>query len=152
MYFPELFAPLLRTLIKLSSPPFIPSVSPDDVVADGGVTIIISYTIRSLSKETPFWSAFGLWFAFEPIMARPSSPNTHDDKLQLHWQRFGTSTDGRAFAFVARRRPESLTWKVPDNDEDLMGGVGAYNTKSRKEDDTFETLLLMALDDEEEEQ
>lgn len=49
--------------------------------------------------------------------------------------------------FQARRRPESFTWNVPVSDHDLMDGIGAYNTKYRQGDDTFETLLLMALDD-----
>ncbi|KAG9314823.1 hypothetical protein JVU11DRAFT_3916 [Chiua virens] len=63
VYFPELLGPLLRALIHLTSPPCIsPSGLP--------VKIVISYKIRSLSKETPFWTAFGLWFSFQPVVAR----------------------------------------------------------------------------------
>lgn len=107
----------------------------------------MSYKIRSLSKETPFWSAFGLWFTFEPITARLRTANVNDGRPPLPWRRFGNSLDGHAFVFQARRRPESFTWNVPVSDHDLMDGIGAYNTKYRQGDDTFETLLLMALDD-----
>ncbi|KAG1750074.1 hypothetical protein EDB19DRAFT_1677772 [Suillus lakei] len=115
VYFPELLAPLLRTLLHLTSPP---SVS----IFESQPRVIMSYKIRSLSKETPFWLAFGLWFSFEP------------------WQRFGSDVgeDGDlAFIFVARRRPESLSWIIPSEDIDLLGG--------KKSDETFETLLLMGL-------
>ena len=63
------------------------------------------------------------------------------------------SRDGQDFVFVATRREESLAWIVPDDDQHLLDGVGAWGTDSRKGDDTFETLLLMGLvlhDDEEE--
>jgi len=146
VYFPELLAPLLRTLIQLSSPPFILS---EDVASEDGLTVTMSYNVRSLSKETPFWSAFCLWFAFEPVLARRRTANIKDGTPPLPWRRFGSSVDGHVFVFIARRRPDSLTWEVPDNDQDLMDGVGAYNTRSRKGDDTFETLLLMALGDDE---
>lgn len=61
VYFPELFGPLLRTLIHLTSLSCIGSSEPL-------TKIIISYEIRSLSKETPFWTAFGLWFSFHPVL------------------------------------------------------------------------------------
>jgi hypothetical protein len=47
--------------------------------------------------------------------------------------------------FVAGRRAESFTWRVPLSDEELLGGVGAIGTDSRKCDDTFETLLFMTM-------
>jgi hypothetical protein len=146
VYFTELFAPLLRTLIQLSSPPFILL---EPVTLRHGLTIVISYTIRSLAKETPFWSSFGLWFTFEPVVARRS---TRDDGIpQPPWSRFRTLPDGHDFLFVARRRPESLDWRMPDSDQDLLDGVGAWGTDSKKGDDTFETVLLMGLGDSEEE-
>ncbi|THU84188.1 hypothetical protein K435DRAFT_971296 [Dendrothele bispora CBS 962.96] len=74
VYFPELLAPLLRTLIQLSSSPFVPPTPTDSNPHYQDPQMIISYKIRSLSKETPFWSAFGLWFSFEPVLVRPS-PN-----------------------------------------------------------------------------
>ncbi|KAJ7104003.1 putative methyltransferase-domain-containing protein [Mycena belliarum] len=122
IYFPELLAPLLRSCIELSSPPFV--AVPSDV------ELIISYKIRSLAKETPFWAAFGLWFEFAPILAR---------KTGSSWRRFGADFEDPTFVFVARRREKSFNWIVPSNDEDLMYGAAG--------DDTFETLLLMSLDD-----
>lgn len=136
VYFPELLAPLLRTLLHLTSPP---SVS----VFELQPRVIISYKIRSLSKETPFWSAFGLWFSFEPVVVRGVGANSLSE-----WQRFGSDIGGDgdlAFIFVARRRPESLSWTIPSEDVDLLGGVGARGTYNKKSDETFETLLLMDL-------
>ncbi|TCD63203.1 hypothetical protein EIP91_005842 [Steccherinum ochraceum] len=137
VYFPELLAPLLRSLIDLTSPPF---ASLDNTATQPAV--VISYKIRSLAKETAFWSAFGLWFTFEPVLeAAKASPASGPD-----WRRFGASSGGEMFIFVGRRRPESLAWIVPENDEDLLGGVGAWGTNSRKGDGTFESLLLMNVD------
>ncbi|THU75270.1 hypothetical protein K435DRAFT_881209, partial [Dendrothele bispora CBS 962.96] len=50
-----------------------PNSNPYPYYQDQDLQIIISYKIRSLSKETPFWSAFGLWFSFEPVLVRPTS-------------------------------------------------------------------------------
>lgn len=110
--------------------------------------MVISYKIRSLAKETPFWSAFGLWFAFEPVMARRI---VKEDEPRHSWARFGLSFDDHTFVFTARRRDESLTWQVPDDDRNLMGGIGAWGTETRKGDDTFETLLLMSIQEDEDE-
>ncbi|KAJ7364225.1 putative methyltransferase-domain-containing protein [Mycena albidolilacea] len=129
VYFPELLAPLLRSLIQLSSPPFI---SPPNQVE-----VIISYKVRSLAKETPFWSAFGLWFEFAPVLVKMSPSGS--------WQRFGVSLEDPTFVFVARRREESFDWQVPPSDADLMQGIMAQGTPLPKGDDTFETLLLMSL-------
>ena len=118
--------------------------------ASGGLwtkpKVVISYQIRSLAKESPFWSAFGLWFAFEPVMARRIGGS------QKSWTRFGPSFDDHTFVFTAKRRDESLTWQVPDDDRDLMDGVGTWGTETRKGDDTFETLLLMGIQESEDEQ
>ncbi|KAF8348927.1 putative methyltransferase-domain-containing protein [Amanita rubescens] len=103
VYFPNLFAPLLRSLIHLTSLPS--SETPK---------IIMSYKIRSLSKEMPFWSAFGLWFEFSPVLAR---------RRQGTWSRFTPSgSDDVVFIFIARRRPESFQWEIPTNDSDLLTG------------------------------
>ncbi|EJD06514.1 uncharacterized protein FOMMEDRAFT_131441 [Fomitiporia mediterranea MF3/22] len=119
VYFPHLLAPLLRTLLQLTSPPFeLPGQSAE---------LIISYKIRSLVKECAFWSAFGLWFTFAPVLARLGD-----------WHIFGEES----FVFVGYRRPESLEWVIPDNDDDLLAGIGALGTSMPKSDDTFETLLL----------
>ncbi|KAJ8503426.1 hypothetical protein ONZ45_g10867 [Pleurotus djamor] len=130
VYFPELLAPLLRTLIQLTSPPFT------SIESFGQQAVIISYKIRSLAKESLFWSAFGLWFSFYPVLYQRGSSA---------WIRTGTDEDV-PFVFVAHRRPNSLSWKVPSGDVDLLHGVGAYGTTTRKSDDTFESMLLMSVD------
>lgn len=164
VYFPELLAPLLRTLLHLTSPPLAPSSASDTP------TIIISYKIRSLSKETPFWSAFGLWFSFEPVLTRPIGrvyAGNHNSASDLEsedaatvegglddhdgWCRFGDSDDGDGdgdamFVFIAKRRPKSFDWHIPDDDKSLLEGVGARGTENRKEDDSFEVMLLMGMD------
>jgi hypothetical protein len=150
VYFPELLAPLLRSLLHLSSPPFVSKNSP----SERWPKVIISYKIRSLPKEMSFWSAFGLWFAFEPVLIRntvSSSEQSVDDPDMEGtniWSWFGSGGDDDTFIFVARRRPDSLVWNVPLDDVELLAGVGAHGDLSRKSDDTFETLLLMALSSE----
>ena len=133
MYFPELLAPLLRSLLHLTTP-----ASPTALTQ-----VVISYKIRSLSKETAFWSAFGLWFTFVPVLVR----STHFEDNSRRWERFGAGGDGEVFVFVARRRPESFLWTVPEDDVALLEGVGARGTQERKSDDTFELLLLMSVDE-----
>ncbi|KAJ6576651.1 putative methyltransferase-domain-containing protein [Mycena vulgaris] len=134
VYFPELLPPLLRSCIQLSSPPF--------VAVPSHVELVISYKIRSLAKETPFWSAFGLWFEFAPVLVQKTSAENVSA-----WQRFGATLEDPTFVFVARRREQSFNWSVPPSDEDLMRGITAAGTLSPKGDDTFETLLLMSLDE-----
>ena len=135
VYFPELAAPLLRTLLHLTAPvPTLPAVSSQ---------VILSYKIRSLSKETPFWSAFGLWFIFTPVLVR-----TRSEDNSSRWERFDSGGDGEVCLFVARRRSESFSWTVPEDDVALLEGVGARGTEERKGDDRFEVLLLMRVDDE----
>ncbi|KAI0789898.1 hypothetical protein C8Q75DRAFT_806556 [Abortiporus biennis] len=215
VYFPELLAPLLRTLLHLTSPPF---QSHNRNININTTQIIISYKIRSLAKESTFWSAFGLWFDFEPVFERErerihprssrvlsissssssspsdstpifntSSRNQHSGS-RFKWRRLGSSlntsinhskkshlnnndgcenlkfsngqTKGRGgededededdseiYVFTARRKPESFsnTWFIPEDDEELVGGVGANGTLSKKSDETFESLLLLSL-------
>lgn len=160
VYFPELLAPLLRTLLQITAPPFISPISPDR-----SPRVTIAYKIRSLAKETSFWSAFGLWFSFAPVLAqkrRETQPLNgvlkgqqevanvaHISRtLEEPWTRFGSADENDIFIFVARRRPESLTWEIPHSDEELLAGVGARGTRACKGDDTFEGLLLMGLDTE----
>ncbi|KAI0067294.1 hypothetical protein BV25DRAFT_1089823 [Artomyces pyxidatus] len=152
VYFPELLAPLLRSLLCLTSPPFVPPQTASNPCSsewrDHTPEIIISYKIRSLSKETPFWSAFGLWFTFSPVVFRsmqPTSPDSSPNSLpDTRWRRYGEDDD--AFVFTARRRPESLQWAVPADDAALLNGVGARGSESHKNDDTFELLLMMNLE------
>ncbi|KAI0319528.1 putative methyltransferase-domain-containing protein [Amylostereum chailletii] len=136
VYFPELLAPLLRTLLYLTS-----------LSAPRPPAIVIAYKVRSLAKETPFWSAFGLWFAFAPVLVASCAPS--ESAARSRWTRLGADAD--AFVFVARRRAESMAWDVPGDDEALMRGVGARGTDAPKNDDAFELLLLMAMGDREDE-
>ncbi|PPR02597.1 hypothetical protein CVT24_002168 [Panaeolus cyanescens] len=136
VYFPELLAPLLRSLLYLTSHPFV--TSRKSAEAQTSPVVYISYKVRSLAKETAFWSAFGLWFEFYPVLFRG---NTKD----AVWERFGSHLDDTSFLFYARRRVESYDWPIPEIDKDLLDGVGANGTHTRKSDDTFENLLLMSL-------
>ena len=86
----------------------------------------------------PFWSAFGLWFAFTPILVRARSEDNSS-----RWERFDSGGDDEVFLFVAWRRAESFSWIVPEDDVALLQGVGTQGTEERKGDDGFETLLLM---------
>jgi len=54
--------------------------------------------------------------------------------------------DDEVFIFIARRREESSSWMIPENDRDLMRGVGAGGTPTSKSDESFETMLLMSID------
>lgn len=143
VYFPELLAPLLRSLLHLTSPPL---VNPSDAIPP---TVVISYKIRSLAKETPLWSAFGLWFEFAPVLVKrkqATSGDPHPDAT-VEWTRFSPGdADDETFVFVATRRPESLSWTIPDEDHALMTGAGAYGSASAKSDEQFEQLLLMGMD------
>ncbi|KAH8831623.1 putative methyltransferase-domain-containing protein [Flagelloscypha sp. PMI_526] len=132
VYFPELHAPLLRTLILLTSPPFC--------TESHVPRVIISYKLRSQTKETPFWAIFGLWFSFEPVLLSSGS------SLPTHWHPINETSDDRALLFIARRRNGSAEWKVPDSDVDLMLGVGAFGTETMKQDDRFESLLLLSME------
>jgi len=134
VYFPELLAPLLRSLLHLTSPPFFSQL---DTLLPSPV-VYISYKIRSLAKETAFWSAFGLWFEFQPVLQQIAQDGV--------WQRFGSDFDDATFLFVAQRRHRSYHWAIPDSDVDLLLGVGAEGSNLPKVDDTFENLLLMAVD------
>ncbi|KAK1236368.1 hypothetical protein PQX77_000401 [Marasmius sp. AFHP31] len=140
VYFPELLAPLLRSLIQLSSVSFSGGI-------DNPVNIIISYKIRSLAKETPFWSAFGLWFTYEPLLERQRSSDDGKE-TPIPWRRFGADVEDSIFIFIARRRPESFDWTVPEDDHDLLSGMGARGSLQPKGDDQFESLLFMLLQDE----
>ncbi|KIJ51452.1 hypothetical protein M422DRAFT_776697 [Sphaerobolus stellatus SS14] len=115
VYFPDLLAPLLRTLLQLSSPPFSSTTQP--------VQIIMSYMVRSLTKETPFWSAFGTWFDFTPVLYRDKDGP---------WQRLGDGETDTCFLFVATRKAKTLAWAIPSDAELLERGS-----------EVFETLLLM---------
>ncbi|KAJ1301090.1 hypothetical protein OPQ81_003508 [Rhizoctonia solani] len=130
VYFPFLYPPLLRTLLVLTSPPFCRDSSPQ---------IVIGYKIRSLSRESPFWQVFGTWFTFKAVLARHKG---RGGEGQDSWTRFGQAND--TIIFVATRRLESLEWRVPILDSQLMSGYGPTPPTL---DDTFESLLMFGIAD-----
>jgi len=71
----------------------------------------------------PFWYAFGAWFDFIPVVYR---------QKEKSWKRFGEGEKDTCFIFIATRKPETLTWPIPDGNDLLKKG-----------NDTFENLLLM---------
>jgi hypothetical protein len=137
VYFPELLAPLLRSLLHLTSSQSDPP------------TVIISYKIRSLPKESPFWSAFGLWFDWEPVLYREKNanlaPGVANNPL---WTRYHSPSS--TYLFIAHRKSASLLWSMPDSDSDLLEGVGGLGDDFKKADEGFEVMLLMDLIDFEE--
>ncbi|KAH9847683.1 putative methyltransferase-domain-containing protein [Lenzites betulinus] len=142
IYFPALLAPLLRSLLQLTSFPFVDETSPEPAL------VVMSYKMRSLAKETPFWHAFGLWFDFVPVLSRQRAALQTVDVNGAHlWSRFSPGDDAdETFVLVAARRPESLRWRIPDDDHKLLAGVGARGSDLPKSDDQFEQLLLMGMD------
>lgn len=121
-------APLLRSLLHLTS------LLPRELTP----SVIISYKIRSLAKESSFWSAFGLWFTFRPVLIKGRSSDGE-------WRRFGSDLDDTTYLFAAHRRAESFDWEIPAPDDELLDGIGAHGKNSRKGDDTFENLLIMEI-------
>ena len=97
-----------------------------------------------------------MWFSFRPVLVRtqtkqlgtlPSAKTHNRQNGGPSWQLFGAAneSDDLAFIFVAHRRSESYAWQVPHDDASLLAGVGAGGTLFPKNDDTFETLLLMLM-------
>ncbi|KAI0649007.1 hypothetical protein C8Q79DRAFT_486816 [Trametes meyenii] len=145
IYFPSLLAPLLRSLLHLTSTPFVKDSSSEPIC------VVLSYKMRSLAKETPFWNAFGLWFDFTPVLTRPRAPTREGESPNrmegAQWSRFSPGDpQDETFVLIGKRRTDSLSWKVPGEDSKLLAGVGAYGLDRPKSDDQFEQLLLMGLD------
>lgn len=139
VYFPELLAPLLRTLIDIT-----------DAVPDAEV--LFSYKIRSLTKEQPFWCGLSAWFELTQVDYQRDA-RAPKQPFGAHASHFGPyvppcSADGQPlddyFLFVAHRRPESQRWDVPTNDAALLQGQyvseGQWHTALTT--GTFEWLLL----------
>lgn len=123
VYFPELLAPLLRSLIHLTQP------SPD---TNATPTILIAYKIRSLSKEQPFWNNLGVWFDVEIVACRyrnkqnkwGSSHRFGSFTADLDESQRDTETDAEDdyFVFIARRKKTTHHFEAPGDDEKLMSG------------------------------
>ncbi|KAK4050690.1 hypothetical protein OIV83_003416 [Microbotryomycetes sp. JL201] len=168
IYFPFLYPCLLRTLIELTQPRRSRSAqeSKAEAPTPSSPLVLFSYKVRSLTKETPFWAAFGRWFEFEPVLVAeyeedndgseaeaererpPTNGGTSDasltNKLRLGpWQRFGVGDEDELFVFVCVRRQESFDWPVPDEDSELMSGGAGGGSGG---DDQFERILLCSID------
>ncbi|KAI0671844.1 putative methyltransferase-domain-containing protein [Trametes maxima] len=145
IYFPSLLAPLLRSLLHLTSAPFVEGSGSEPIC------VVLSYKMRSLAKETSFWNAFGLWFDFVPVLSRPLVSTRGDEPLDrsgsAQWSRFSPGDpEDETFVIIAKRRADSLFWTEPDEDSKLLAGVGASGSDQPKSDDQFEQLLLMGMD------
>lgn len=152
VYFPELLPPLLRTLIQIT--------------AGSTTKVIISYKIRSLPKEEPFWRTFGAWFDFSPILISDRKPDSTTDQQQS-WRLFGAKksdmyahnhapahlneedAEDDVYIFVATRRPETLSCTPVSNDARLMDGFMRSENGTEiqgKGIDTFELILMACLE------
>ncbi|SPO25927.1 uncharacterized protein UTRI_03292 [Ustilago trichophora] len=167
VYFPELLPPLLRSIISLSGY----GLAHDECSSSEkmGPELIISYKIRSLTKEQPFWSALGSWFDFQAVDCRtfPRKGTSTDDESETEWHRFGSQgqdygasadSDQELFVFVGHRRKDTTGCLAPESDADLMQGKRlrprqASNEEGRHDgdyelvspssrEDYFEWLLL----------
>ncbi|GAC94085.1 hypothetical protein PHSY_001654 [Pseudozyma hubeiensis SY62] len=138
VYFPELLPPLLRSIIMLSS--CGSQVDCNSASPAFGPELIISYKIRSLTKEQPFWSALDSWFDFRAVDCRSTRGPDHKmqseeqiapDNEASHWHRFGSQgedygasadSDQELFVFVGHRRKDTIGCLAPESDTDLMQG------------------------------
>lgn len=144
VYFPELLPPLLRSIILLSEQAL-------EADSSSGPELIISYKIRSLTKEQPFWSALDSWFDFRAVDCRPTSKpkgkNSATDDSESQWHRFGSegedygasvASDQELFVFVGCRRKETVGCLAPDSDTDLMQGKRLRPRRGREGESILE--------------
>lgn len=130
VYFPELLAPLLRTLIELTH--------------DGAPQVIIGYKVRSLVKEQPFWLAFGTWFTFVPVDVRAGAEWVPYGSRASHVGGPDEPAQDTFFVFVATRRAHTLGDAPPGDADLLLGRHIRSGTLIDSPDgaDTFELLLI----------
>jgi hypothetical protein len=57
------------------------------------------------------------------------------------WMRYHAPSS--SYLFIAHRKPTSYLWTVPEDDRDLLDGVGANGNEFKKADERFEVMLLM---------
>jgi hypothetical protein len=93
------------------------------------------------------------WRWFPPLGGKiPTSRSwdeTQEQNCPLPDDELAVGRQDRIFIFHARRRPDSLVWTVPEEDLDLLRGVGACGSSAPKGDDTFELLMLMGMNPDE---
>jgi hypothetical protein len=58
-----------------------------------------------------------------------------EDDEGSEWRRVGWDESALSFLFIASRKPETMDWKCPDDDRELLHPASG--------DDTFESLLLL---------
>jgi len=126
VYFPHLLAPLLRTLLALTTRfPDVQLLFACKCTCDHNASFADSTCstdkMRSMTKEQPFWAAVGMWFELE----RVQTPGGRGDDL---------------FLFISLRKPTTRGWVVPEGDSELLNGVGL---PSRAGADTFDCMLMM---------
>lgn len=142
VYFPELLAPLLSTLLDIT-----------DQVPDAPV--LIAYKIRSLTKEQPFWTALGVWFDFTWVQC--AAPGASMQRFGSHASHFvhpppcnhdGVPQDD-FFLFVAHRLPHTLAWTRPQNAAHLLSGMHVDHGRlvTAEGTDKFEWMMLSAASD-----
>ncbi|SPO25574.1 uncharacterized protein UTRI_03292_B [Ustilago trichophora] len=148
VYFPQLLPPLLRSIISLSGYGLADDKSNSS--AKTGPELIISYKIRSLTKEQPFWAALGSWFDFQAVDCRtiPRKATSTDDEPEVEWHRFGSQgqdygatadSDQELFVFVGHRRKDTIGCLAPECDADLMQGK-RLRPRPASDDDDFELV------------
>ena len=127
VYFPELLAPLLRSIIQLSDPKKLCDATKE---RKDGPHLIMSYRMRSLEKEQPFWQALGAWFDFYPLYTRhrrrqnsanePDVNNTEGSPREEYgeWHRFGA-------------------WKADLEDRDARHASNGAEEEGEKAEDHF---------------
>ncbi|PWN39101.1 hypothetical protein IE81DRAFT_318425 [Ceraceosorus guamensis] len=140
VYFPELLPSLLRTLVWLTDLASRSGFGDSAKLDSGGNAtsplVLISYKVRSLIKEQPFWTAFGTWFDFEPVRFRKRSHTglPYNDasptkaKAEQGIRSLSTSQDPwtewdhSMYIFVARRKVGTLGCLPVDDDAMFMDG------------------------------
>ena len=171
VYFPNLFEPLLKTLLWLTDHPedgpkieiimgckFKPSDALSRLISGDTEKAISADKIRSLTKETPFWESFGVYFDLWPVIRRRSecahnASEAHalydDDYLAISEDsqeaenENGTNED-TIFIFLAHRKSGTGT------DMALAGRLSTVAGLLDGKDGQFEELLMlrsMALDE-----
>ncbi|KPV73905.1 uncharacterized protein RHOBADRAFT_54493 [Rhodotorula graminis WP1] len=170
IYFPFLYAPLLRTLLGLTEPRRACGAGDEDVDDERGLLVtspkvVFSYKVRSLVKEQPFWEAFGRWFDFEPVQlgSHPPPSAGEDDSPTgtssspapptTTWTRFGAAhpsstspgTTDELYVFVCSRWPGTFGFDGSGvSDAELLEGRGERARGVEAGATRFEEMLLAA--------
>jgi len=95
--------------------------------------------VRSLTKETPFWESFGVYFELWPVIRRPlASQSDGDDTAGLRLREDSDEESAREededtiFMFLARRK-RGTSFEGEELPSDLMKG----------KDGQFEEFLML---------